>query len=255
MGLKSDSILFPQMPMVLLISLGAVMGALCCIATMMFQIYVPATTGYFNLGEIAIYITAILFGPIIGFSAAGIGSMLADIFLGYPHYALATFFIKGLEGFVVGYLGNRLRQNFSPKQLRYLGVCIGSVLALSLGIIGWFLLSGLVEASGGSALQIWWFATLYVPPLLWFIMGAYIGIVTIVLTLRYDPESAWSATAMLLGGCLMITGYFLFQRFVLGMAAIIEVPVNLVQVIAGIMVALPVNERVRKAFVGLGWIN
>jgi hypothetical protein len=112
-----------------------------------------------------------------------------------------------------------------------------------------------VEASGGSAMQIWWFATLYVPPGLWFIMAIYVGTITILLTLRYEPESAWSATAMLLGGCLMITGYFLFQRFILGMAAIIEVPVNLVQVIAGIMVALPVNERVRKAFVGFGWIK
>jgi hypothetical protein len=86
-------------------------------------------------------------------------------------------------------------------------------------------------------------------------MAIYIGAVTIILTLRYEPESAWSATAMLLGGFLMITGYFLFQRFLLGMAAIIEVPVNLVQVIAGIMVALPINERVRKAFVGFGWIK
>ncbi len=255
MDQKSDSFFVPKMPVVLLISLGALMAALCCVTTMMFQIYVPATTGYFNLGEIAVYISAILFGPIIGGWAAGVGSMFADIFLGYPQYAFATLVIKGLEGFIVGYLGTSLRSRFSNTQLRYLGVCVGFGLALSLGIIGWFLLSGNIEASGGSALQTWWFATLYVPPWLWFVMAIYIGVVTVVLTLRYDPASAWSATAMLLGGCVMITGYFLFQRLVIGMAAIIEVPVNLVQVIAGIMIALPVNERVRKAFLGLGWVK
>ncbi|MDO8124404.1 MAG: ECF transporter S component, partial [Candidatus Hermodarchaeota archaeon] len=63
---QPSSILFPQMPKSLLISITALMAALVAVLTMAFQIYVPATTGYFNLGEVGVFISAILFGPIVG---------------------------------------------------------------------------------------------------------------------------------------------------------------------------------------------
>ncbi len=249
MAQKADSGLIPQMPKALLVSLTAIMGALCCIVTMMFQIYVPATYGYFNLGEIAVFISALLFGPVVGAIAGGVGSMTADILLGFPVYAPATLIIKGLEGFVVGYLGYGFRKRLSLTQLRYLGVGIGGGLAVALGLIGWLLLSVIKPET------LWGVFDVYFPSWFWLLMAVYIGSVTIILTLRYDAAAAWSATSMLLGGFLMITGYFLFQWLMFSQAALIELPVNLVQVIIGIMVALPVNERVRKAFVGFGWVK
>ena len=51
-----------------------------------------------------VYTTAILFGPLVGAFAGGIGSMFADLFLGYSHFAPATLIIKGLEGAIVGLL-------------------------------------------------------------------------------------------------------------------------------------------------------
>ena len=46
----------------------------------------------------------LLFGPVIGALAGGIGSALADVVLQYYAYAIPTLIIKGTEGFIVGYL-------------------------------------------------------------------------------------------------------------------------------------------------------
>ena len=37
--------------------------------------------------------------------------MLADIFLGYTHYALGTLIIKGTEGLLVGLLAQKLSKS------------------------------------------------------------------------------------------------------------------------------------------------
>ena len=59
--------------------------------------------GYFNLGEVAIYLVALLCGPVAGAIAGAIGSALTDTFLGYfIPWAPLTFVIKGLEGYLVG---------------------------------------------------------------------------------------------------------------------------------------------------------
>ena len=62
--------------------------ALVTVSTILFTVYVPATRGYFNIGEAAIYIIALLSGPYLGGVAGGMGSALADILLGYYLFAL-----------------------------------------------------------------------------------------------------------------------------------------------------------------------
>ena len=86
-----------------LIGIATVSTALTALMTcIMFPM--PKPLGYVNLGEIAIFLSAILFGPFIGAFSGGVGSMIADIALGYYVYAPATLLIKGFEGFIVGYL-------------------------------------------------------------------------------------------------------------------------------------------------------
>ena len=85
----------------------AVFTSLVCAATMIFSIYVPATRGFFNIGETMVYITALLFGPLIGSFAGGFGSMFADILLGYSQFAPGTLIIKACEGGIVGLLGQK----------------------------------------------------------------------------------------------------------------------------------------------------
>ncbi|MEM2028819.1 MAG: ECF transporter S component, partial [Candidatus Bathyarchaeia archaeon] len=109
---------------------AAISTALVCIATMFFSVYVPATRGFFNIGESMVFLSAILFGPFVGAFAGGVGSMLADVLLGYPHYAPATLIIKASEGFIVGYLNKR-----NPKLNRARWRALTSILAIVAGAL------------------------------------------------------------------------------------------------------------------------
>jgi uncharacterized membrane protein len=81
-----------------------VMGALATIATMMFAFPIPATSGYFNLGDAIVMTTALTFGPIVGALAGGLGSGLADLLGGWYTWVIFTTVIKGAEGYVAGKL-------------------------------------------------------------------------------------------------------------------------------------------------------
>lgn len=82
----------------------ALMIALTAASTMLINIPAPGASGYFNLGDSMVFIAAILLGPKGGFIAGGIGSALADILLGYTLWAPFTLLIKGIEGYLAGYL-------------------------------------------------------------------------------------------------------------------------------------------------------
>lgn len=77
------------------LTLTALFAALACISTMVIQIPTP-TNGYVNMGDCFVLLAGFILGPVYGGLAAGIGSMLADIFSGYAYYAPATFVIKAL---------------------------------------------------------------------------------------------------------------------------------------------------------------
>ncbi len=88
-------------------SLNAVLTALVAAATLSIRIPVPATQGYINLGDAVVIAAALVLGPRTGLIAGGIGSALADWLGGYAHWAPFTLIIKGLEGFLVGYIVSR----------------------------------------------------------------------------------------------------------------------------------------------------
>ena len=73
--------------------LAALFAALCTVMTLVIQIPSPMQ-GYVNLGDCAVLLSAWVLGPVYGGVAAGTGSMLADLFSGYAHYAPGTFLIK-----------------------------------------------------------------------------------------------------------------------------------------------------------------
>jgi uncharacterized membrane protein len=91
---------------VLIISLIGLFTALNFVITYWVQIPIPATGGYINIGDLAVMFTALLFGPIVGGFAGGLGPMLADIFTPWIIYAPATLIIKGIEGFLIGFIAN-----------------------------------------------------------------------------------------------------------------------------------------------------
>lgn len=90
---------------VLQISLIAVMSALVTVGTLIIRIP-NMMGGYFNVGDVMIFVTALTFGPIVGGVAGGIGSALADL-VGFPLFVLPTLVIKGLEGLIAGLTTNK----------------------------------------------------------------------------------------------------------------------------------------------------
>jgi len=142
---------------------------------------IPATSGYFNLGETAIYVAALLFGPFVGAFAGGIGAALSDVYLGFAHFAPGTLIIKGLEGAVVGLLNIKLKKRIQNTSLR-------------------------------------------------------------------------AIISVIIGGSVMVLGYFLYENllavFIPGLEiyALIEVPFNIAQMLVGLVIAVPIVHAVQRVF-------
>ncbi|MCF6464464.1 ECF transporter S component [Clostridium sp. Cult2] len=82
----------------------AVLIALTTIMTMVIHIPTVGTEGYLNLGDMVVFLAALTLGKKGGFIVGGFGSAMADLLLGYTHYAPITFIVKGLEGYIAGSL-------------------------------------------------------------------------------------------------------------------------------------------------------
>ena len=81
------------------LTLAGVLAALVFVMTYVPKVPVPVTGGYVHLGDGAIFLAALLLGP-LGIPAAAIGSGLSDILGGYMVYALPTMLIKALVALI-----------------------------------------------------------------------------------------------------------------------------------------------------------
>ena len=161
------------------ITIAAVFAALVFIVTSQIPpIPIPATSGYFNVGETIIYVAALLFGAFVGAFSGGIGAMLADVYLGFSVFAPGTMVIKGIEGAIVGILYQKLRKHLPNPTVR-------------------------------------------------------------------------AVVSAVVGGLEMVTGYFLYEQLVLGYPfalALAEVPFNIVQMLIGLLIAVPIMHGVLRGF-------
>ena len=83
---------------------SAVLSALTAVVTGI--AFVPSPTGgYTHLGDTIIFIAALLFGSKVGGITGAIGSVAADLWVGYPRW-FVSIPAHGLEGLIVG-LGRR----------------------------------------------------------------------------------------------------------------------------------------------------
>jgi len=88
---------------------AGIMAALVAVATYAVQVPIPATKGYLNFGDIMIFVAALMFGPVIGGFAGGVGSAISDVAGGYAStYAPFTLIIKGVEGIIAGLISTRV---------------------------------------------------------------------------------------------------------------------------------------------------
>ena len=147
-----------------------VMGALATIATMMFTFPIPATSGYFNLGDSIVIITSLTFGPLVGALAGGLGSGLADLLGGWYNWVIFTAVIKGAEGYIAGTIAGDHDTRTMKK----------------------------------------------------------------------------TVTAWLVGGAVMVGGYFVVQVFMYGFsAALSELPFNMVQMLVAGVIGIPISSALK----------
>lgn len=88
------------------IAVVTALAALACITTLVIRIPIPATGGYFNIGDVFVLFGALWLGPVHGMLIGAIGPTIADA-IGYPQFILATFVVKGLEGLIAGLVAGR----------------------------------------------------------------------------------------------------------------------------------------------------
>ncbi|MDQ7819520.1 MAG: ECF transporter S component [Armatimonadota bacterium] len=132
------------------IARGALLIALVAAATLAVRIPVPATQGYINLGDSMVYVSALLFGPLAGALAGGVGSALADVIGGYVRFAPFTLVIKGLEGLVVGWLARRLAGRLASAA-DLAGAAAAVVAGGTLMVAGYFVTEAYVMGLGSAA--------------------------------------------------------------------------------------------------------
>lgn len=239
------------------LSITAIFTSLVFVATVIFSIYVPLTEGFFNIGESMVYITALLFGPLVGAFAGGVGSTFADLFLGYPHYAPATLVIKACEGAVVGVLSQK-RLKFSSKlQWKVFTVTFGLIAGILLGTIGSLYYSGSVQMYIGFPPPESPTLNLFVPKEFWYTLGGLVVLLVGLMGFVFEPEFGWLIITTLIGGTLMVIGYFIYQLFLLGplfgyyVVAIAEIPINIGQMTIGLIVALPIVRAIWRSLPSL----
>lgn len=135
------------------LTLTALFAALACISTMVIQIPTP-TDGYVNMGDCFVLLSGYILGPVYGGLAAGIGSMLADIFSGYAYYAPATFIIKGLMAVCAYFIAKLIVKLMGKTSFaNAAATVVAAVIAEIIMISGYFLFAAVFLGAGLGAVS------------------------------------------------------------------------------------------------------
>lgn len=114
-------------------TIGAMSIALTYIATAFINIRLPiqANGGLIHLGNVVLFIVAVLFGRKIGAIAGGVGMALFDVTSGWTAWAPFTFVIVGLMGYVVGLV--------TEKRKKAGWIVLAMALALVIKVAGYYI--------------------------------------------------------------------------------------------------------------------
>lgn len=85
---------------------SGVLAAMCAIAT---SLKIPFGVGAMvHLGTASLFTVGICFGGVYAGLAGAIGSAFYDLLMGFSPYTAWSFFIKGIAGFIVGFIAKGL---------------------------------------------------------------------------------------------------------------------------------------------------
>ncbi len=120
------------------ITICAMFVALTYVATAFINIRLPiqANGGLVHLGNVSLFIAAVLFGKKIGAVAGGVGMALFDLLSGWLLWAPFTLVIVGCMGFVVG----KITEN--RKGLGWILLAVFCALLIKIG--GYYIAEGII---------------------------------------------------------------------------------------------------------------
>lgn len=100
--------------------------------------------GYANLGDCFIIVSALLLDPKYAFFAAGIGSALSDVILGYSVFAPGTFIIKGLMALALYFITAHNRKD------KIVYIIIAAIASEVIMIAGYFVYGSVLFGFAGA---------------------------------------------------------------------------------------------------------
>lgn len=127
--------------------MAALMTAFTTVATMIIKFPTP-TMGYIHLGDGLVILCGILLGPKVGTAAAGIGSMLADLFSGYVAWMPATLIIKGITALIAAVLYQKIKKGAGVSRKNIIAAGIPAELFM---VFGYFIYEIFLSALAGSS--------------------------------------------------------------------------------------------------------
>ncbi len=238
------------------IILTGVMMAIIAVATMILAIPVPFTNGYIHLGDSMIFMAVLILGWKYGAVAAGVGSALADLFLGYVHWAPWTLCIKGIMALLMGLMIEKAMDN-RRNMMASIGVttvcwlifhyAVNRIIRYEAAHNPSDLLSD--EIPDMTALGEFLNSVQSQLMLIALLIPAFLIIIALIIKKKqhYSIPLA-EILGMTLGGLFMVLGYYIAGGILYGNFAVsaFSIPMNILQFIVGFLIAALVAAALSK---------
>ena len=130
----------------------ALFTALIFVCTAYVSIPLPAG-GYVHLGDAFLFLATFILGPIYGVAAAGLGSCIADLAMGYAVYAPATLVVKALMSLIAYALYALLKKAI---KISILAEIIAGIVATIFMAVGYFVFEWVLYGTLTVAINIPW---------------------------------------------------------------------------------------------------
>ena len=122
------------------VAINGISIALIFIATGFINLRLPivANGGLIHLGNVPLFLAAIIFGKKTGAISGAVGMALFDLFSGWTLWAPFTFVIVGIMGWVVG----KITEDKSHNTILWYVIAI--LAALAIKIVGYYIAEGII---------------------------------------------------------------------------------------------------------------
>lgn len=236
------------------IILTGLMTALVFLSTSIIKI--PTVNGYIHLGDGFIFLSTLLLGPVYGAFASGVGSMLSDILSPYAQWAIPTLIIKSLMALIMGLvISHRTKRDILISAATTVTVWITffTVVKNALAKAISFSVYNLAEVLEDSPENVIKAAS----DTQWKLTAATVVVIIIIFAIilyfarkqNAQVIRAGVVLGMLSSGACMVIGYYFAEYILYGnpISPVFSVPMNLVQLVTGIVITIALAPALLKA--------